>query len=610
MRSTIVEIVLLMPSKQQLRNAVVLCFAWLSVLGCSERSASSITKGTDEQDPVPAKDLPLSTARISTLVDEGTDWPPFKEISRQVGLTFKHNSPLSEQRHLHLVMGSGIGWLDFDRDGWPDLYACQGSPYEKAGLPNGLTNDALYRNQSGEFIDISERAGVRNLGYSMGIAAADYDNDGFIDLCVTGYGQNRLLHNNGDGTFSVAALPNELRPGRLSAGVAWADVDADGNLDLYVANYADLKDETYPLCEQTEAGKTISIVCHPNQLTPMSDELYLNSGAGEFELISLSSGIAAGTPQPGLGVVSADLDQDGDADFYVANDAQPNQLWENLGKGKFADRAAESGTATNRHGAREAGMGIALGDADGNGTFDLLVTNFYGETNTLYRNDGSLLLADCTDEFGLAATSRSRLGFGTSFIDLDNDGWLDLLVANGHIHDRLHEIERNEPFAQLPLLLYNEQGRRFRDVTSTAGSYFQNSHVARSTAVADFDRDGDTDVVVSSLDGSLALLQNAITERLHWIRVELTGIESNRGGVGATIILELDGRKIVCGMRAGTGYLSNDEASMLIGVGSATTVSRVTVRWPSNLEESWDSLAVNRDWRLVEGTGKGMERDR
>jgi len=246
-------------------------------------------------------------------------------------------------------------------------------------------------------------------------------------------------------------------------------------------------------------------------------------------------------------------------------------------------------------------MGIAPGDADGNGEFDLFVTNYHNETNTFYRNQSSLLFADVTEELGLGAPSRARLGFGTSFADFDNDGWLDLIVANGHVQDRLQELNRDEPFAQLPMLLHNQRGRRFREVTAGAGDYFRNPHVARSTAIADYDRDGDDDIVVNNLNDAAALLKNE-SAKSNWIRIELIGVNSNRCAVGAILRLDLAERTIVRCLHAGSGYLSTDEATMLIGVGPAEEVRRVSVDWPGGQRETWESLRTNRTWRLIEGT--------
>ncbi|HUG66756.1 MAG TPA: CRTAC1 family protein [Pirellulaceae bacterium] len=579
--------------------------AAIAVLVCGCANADSQNGG---QQNSPAQPQSSAATAASAQPDEFPVGPfRFLEVAESAGIRFRHYSPLTEQHHVHLVMGSGIGWFDFDRDGWPDLYCCQGASFGSDSNEDPPSN-AFFRNREGEtFSEVTRQAGLLDTGYSMGIASADYDNDGFADLCLTGYETNTLLHNNGDGTFEQVALPQTFSPGRLSASCAWGDIDADGNLDLYITNYAKLGPEDYPICEHTAAGTTIHVACHPSNLDRVPDLFYRNTGEGQFVELSKAAGIVEGDGRQGLGVIAADLDQDGDTDFYVANDTTPNYLWENRGDGRFTDRGADSGTATNRHGAREASMGVAVGDVDGNGQLDLFVTNFYNETNTLYRNEGSCLFSDVTDEMGLGAPSRLRLGFGASFADFDNDGWLDVLTANGHIHDRLHEIGREESFAQLAQVFHNERGLRFRDVSPASGLYFREPHVARGTAIADYDRDGDSDVAISQLNSDAALLQNNAGDTGRWLQVELVGIESNRDGIGAALHIDLGDRMLVHTVQAGGSYLSCDERAVLIGLGSLDKVRQLTVVWPGGRRESWNDLSANRLWRLVEGSARAND---
>lgn len=536
----------------------------------------------------------------------------FQEVAAQAGIRFLHHSPLSEQRHTHLTYGSGLGWFDFDRDGWPDLYCGQGTTY-RPGLPPGQASsdadpsDVLFLNrQNSTFVEVTQAAGLVEAVYSMGVAAADYDNDGFADLCVTGYEENALYRNNGDGTFSKQTLPEGKSPGRLSASCAWADIDADGNVDLYIANYARLgpEPENYPLCTHTEGGKTMYIDCHPRVLQALPDTLYRNGGDGRFVDVSAEAGITAQSARCGLGVVAADLDEDGDVDLYVSNDTTPNFLWENQGDGNLVDRGVVAGAAFNRYGACEAGMSVEAADFTGDGRFDLFVTNFFHETNTFYRNEGGLLFSDVTPATGLGAPSKLRLGFGTIGLDFDQDTFLDLLIANGHVHDRLHEIGRDEPFAQLPLLFHNERGLRFSEVSAGSGGYFTEPHVGRGAAAADFDRDGDADVAVNHLNGPAALLRNEAEPAGGWLQIELIGTRSNRSGVGAVLTIDLGQQRLVRTRQAGTGYCSCGEERLLIGVGDAALVKRVSIRWPSGRRESWGDLPVNALLQLVEGTGQ------
>ncbi len=535
----------------------------------------------------------------------------FQDVAAEAGISFLHHSPLSEQRHTHLTYGSGLGWFDYDRDGWPDLYCAQGRTY-RPGLPAGEAppdsdpSDMLFLNrQNGTFVDVTQAAGLVEAVYSMGVAAADYDNDGFPDLCVTGYDENVLYRNNGDGTFCKQTLPEGQSPGRLSSSCTWADIDADGNLDLYIANYARLgpEPENYPLCTHTEGGKTLYIDCHPCMLQALPDTLYRNGPDGQFEDVSVKAGVTAPSARCGLGVIAADLDEDGDVDLYVSNDTTPNFLWENQGDGTLVDRGVVAGAAFNCYGACEAGMSLEAADFTGDGRFDLFVTNFFHETNTFYRNEGGLLFSDVTPATGLGAPSKLRLGFGTVGLDFDRDTFLDLFVANGHVHDRLHEINRDEPFAQLPLLFHNERGVRFSDVSAGSGRYFTEPHVGRGAAAADFDRDGDADMAVNHLNGQAALLRNETQPAGGWLQIELIGTSSNRSGIGAVLAIDLGRQQLVRTRQAGTGYCSCGEERMLIGVGDAKIVTSVSIRWPSGLQESWNDLPVNSFQHLVEGTG-------
>ncbi len=579
-----------------------------SRLDPSRRDAARVGAPAPPGTPTPGSTNFGAAAAPGSSGETATGPLRFVDVGELLGLRFSHHSPLTPQRHIHLFLGSGIGWLDYDRDGWPDLFCAQGAGFPPGGPADtgsaGITN-TLYRNRGGRDLDdVTLRAGLENVDYSMGVAAADYNNDGFVDVCVTGYGRNDLYRNNGDGSFARVRLPADQQPGRLSSSCTWVDVDADGNLDLFIANYARLGPDNYPLCEHTSAGITIPISCHPSQIEAQHDLIYRNTGRGTFEDFSDRAGITASSPRAGLGVVAADLDRDGDIDLYVANDTTENQLWENQGSGRFVDRGAASGTSRNRHGENEAGMGLVAGDLTGRGRVDLFVCNYYGETNTLYRNEGRLLFADITAEAGLGAPSRLRLGFGTSLADFDQDGWADLLIANGHVQDRLPEVQRNEPFAQRLLLFHSQRGVRYREVAAQAGAFLASPHVARSTAIADFDRDGDPDAAINCLHARAALLRNDSDPQGNWIRLELIGRSSNRQGVGAAVRLTAGDRLLLRTVQAGTGYLSSDESTILMGVGPHAGTCDVSVVWPGGLVETWDTLAVNRSWRLVQGAGQ------
>jgi hypothetical protein len=550
-------------------------------------------------------------AHAATIV--AADTPLFEDATKRSGIRFRHVSPLTPERHLHLVMGSGVGWVDFNRDGWPDLYLAQGAPFGKADreqfreqfAARGESSDRLLRNLGeGQFDDVSDVAGLTDLDYSMGITIGDFDNDGFQDFYVTSFGRNRLLRNNGDGTFGEIAARLSLDDSGFGSSCTWADLDADGNLDLFVCNYLTLDVNNYKLCTFPYKGRPQSIACHPRHVPATRDIVFHNEGDGSFSNGTQSSGLLQSPATQGLGVVAADLDVDGDIDIYVANDAVPNDLWINRGGGRFVNEGLLSGTALNRQGRREAGMGVALGDVDGDGRPDLIVTNYYGETNTLYRNEGDGLFLDVTDEFGLAGPSRLQLGFGVSLFDFDNDGWLDLFVANGHVHDRLKMFDRDEPFAQRPQLFRNQTGQRFKDVSQSSGPYFHRSVVGRSSAVADYDRDGRLDLAIGHLNSEFVLLHNVSQQgEMKSLWIELVGVRCNRNAIGAVVEVRTEKRRLTRFRTAATGYLSCDDDRLTIGIGTTETVADVLVRWPGEKTEIFRSLHPGRRHVLIEGNG-------
>lgn len=530
--------------------------------------------------------------------------PEFLDVARESGLEFQHSSPFTAERHLHLTMGSGLAWLDLDRDGWPDLCLGQGGAWKREG-PSVVTAaalDRIYRNVHGLFRDVTELSGIENTQYTMGVAAGDFDNDGFCDLFVSNFGFHRLFVNNGDGTFRDVTSMLPQSDFIFSASCTWTDMDADGLLDLYVTNYLNIDPKDYAVCTQAYRGREVSIPCPPRKYPWPSDTMFRNLGDGTFADVSQSSGIHTAGRYPALGVVTVDLNDDRHSDVYVANDTTANLLLLNDGLGRFTDRGLVAGTAFNRLGEGEAGMGVASGDVDGDGRPDLFVVNYYGETNTLYRNEGNSMFLDVTAEFGLAAPSRTRLGFGTVLTDFDNDGWLDLFIANGHLSDRLEEIGMQIPFHQQPQLMWNDQGRRFRDVSRQAGEYFRRELLGRGCAVADFNRDGRSDIAVQNLNGPPGLLQN-ITEPndTQSLSLELVGIHGNRSAVGARIEIELEKRTLVRFRDGSTSYLSCSDSVMIIGIGSASKINSIRVLWPGGGADEWKNPDLYQSLVLIEG---------
>ena len=528
----------------------------------------------------------------------------FADATDASKIRFVHNSPFTPERHTHLAFGSGIGWVDFDQDDLPDLYAAQGVQFESTVSPSPrVISDCLYRNLGdGRFEDISKVCGLNDNDYSMGVAVGDFDNDGFQDIYVTNFGRNRLLRNNGDGTFTEIAVASGVANTSFGASCTWVDLDDDGSLDLFVVNYVKLDPDHYELCTIDYKGKRYGITCHPRSLLPIRDVLFRSHGDGQFSDGTVQAGMQQSPAAQGLGVVATDLDADGDIDIYVANDSVANDLWINQGDGQLRNEGVLSGTAYNRGGQREAGMGVVVGDVDGDGLPDLFKTNYYGETNTLYRNEASGFFLDVTDEFGLGGPSRLKLGFGTSLFDFDNDGWLDLFVANGHVHDRPEITGQNEPFAQRPQLFQNQGGRRFKEVSESGGPYFQRDVVGRSCAVADYDRDGWQDLAIGHLNSSLVLLHNeARGTQVKSLRIQLVGVRCNRNAIGAVVDVRI-GETHLTRLRIGSsGYLSCDEGCLTIGVGTSGTPVDVTVRWPRGESQTFRTLETGRRHVLIEG---------
>ncbi len=531
----------------------------------------------------------------------------FVDFAQTAHLGFVHNSPPSPERHMHLFMGSGLAWTDFDRDGVLDLLFCQGSANPTV-QPGETPAVDLWRGlsaETGDYHNVSAGSGFNGTGYSNGLSVADYDNDGFADLFVTGFFSAALYRNNGDGTFSDQTASAKIAPTGFGTGCCWTDLDRDGNLDLLYVRYIKIDPKQYPLCTTFYKGREIAMGCGPKRFAGEHDSVYLSKGNGEFHDVTVTSGFGGVTPRHGLGCVAVDLDDDGHVELYVANDGMPNDLWKNIGGMKFEERGMLSGVAVNRFGAAEAGMGIAVGDVDGDLKPELFVTNYFDETNTLYRNEGDLLFLDVTEEFGIAGPSRKRLGFGTNFQDFDNDGWLDLFVANGHVEDHKHLIGiTDEPFAQLSQVFTNRKGRRFEDVSRRAGPFFQQPWVARGSAAADFDGDGKVDLAVLRLNDRAALLRNTNQNIGHWLSLELQGTQSNRDAIGATVVIRSGQSAWRRDRMSSASYLSCDSPRLHFGIGGKTKVDSVQVGWPSGESEIFVEVHSDRLTRLVEGTGR------
>ena len=517
----------------------------------------------------------------------------FTDVTESAGIHFKHTDGATGEFHLPETLGAGGAFLDYDDDGDLDLY-----------LVNSAAPSVLYRNNGdGTFIDVTATAGVSNRGsYGHGVACGDYDNDGYVDIYVTNFGTNRLYHNNGDGTFTDVTPKSGTGDARWSSSATFFDYNSDGTLDLYVVNYLNYKlDASYPPCFETPAfGVTEKVrgYCHPKNFEGAPDSLYRNNGDGTFTDVTE----AANVRDPGgmflgkgLGVVTADFDADGNPDLYIANDDTPNYLFYNRGDGTFAEIAILTGCAYSADGIAQAGMGVDAGDYNGDGFLDLFVTNFSYETNTLYRNNGDGTFTDVSYKAQLGEESYLSLGFGTGFFDADNDGHLDIFVANGHIFPTVEQTTDVLSYKQANQFFWNQGDATFAEVR-----FDDRPAVSRGTLFGDYDNDGDTDLLVTQLNGTVTLLRNESQTANNWLRLKLIGTRSNRDGIGTRITVTIGSESQTREVHSGSSYLSCNDPRVLLGVGEQAIVDKLEIRWQSGVVQVLEHLAVNQELVVTE----------
>ena len=518
--------------------------------------------------------------------------PYFRDVTDAMKLDFRHINGFSAERRLVETMGSGGVLFDFDNDEDLDLYLVQGnslSPSTKTSPKN-----RLYRNDAGVFADITLSANVGDTGYGLGAVAADYDSDGDRDLYVTNLGKNVLYRNNGDGTFTDVTEEAQVGCPLLSASAAFADVDRDGDLDLYVCNYVEYALETDIPCYYKNR---LRIYCGPNEYHGIADVLYRNNGDGTFTDVTKSAGVYEPTTR-GLGVVFTDVNGDGWVDIYVANDMSPNTLFINQGDGTFQEEGVLRGVAYNGDGLANGSMGIDAGDYDNDGDIDLWVSNFSLEANCLMQNDGDGYFEDVTFDTNLADPSFYSLGFGTRFIDFDNDGWLDLLVGNGHIWDNVKEIDPKLSYAQPVQLFHNQGGKQtdyidFTEITTEAG-LDKTPYVVRGMLFGDIDTDGDVDVVLCQSNRPTVILSNEVGNANAWLTVKLVGTDRNTDAIGAQVQLEADGMTLVREVICGASYLSGNDLRLTFGLGGAVQVDNLRIRWHNGSVQELGSVPVRQ----------------
>jgi hypothetical protein len=530
----------------------------------------------------------------------------FTSVGREAGLSAVTVFGGREtNRYLLETTGCGVAMFDYDADGLQDLFFVNGTTLE--GFPKGQEpRPHLYRNLGqARFEDVTAAAGLQEqYGWGQGACAGDYDNDGYPDLFVSYYGQNRLFHNTGRGRFEdVTAAAGLGAPGtRWGTGCAFIDYDRDGLLDLFVANYIDLDLATAPtpdsgLCRY----KGEPVACGPPGLKGGKNALYRNLGGGRFADVSEASGILrAGTF--GLGVSTLDFDDDGWTDLYVANDSNPSALYRNRHDGTFEDVAVRAGCAYSQDGKPQAGMGVGVGDFDRNGTMDIVKTNFAGDTTTLYANTGDGFCEDRTFDSGLGLNTR-WLGWGAGFVDLDNDGWLDIFLVNGHVYPEVRKLKTEAGYEQRKVVYRNVQGR-FEDVTDRLGPPATTPKAGRGAAFGDIDNDGTVDIAISNVHDTPDVFLTKAPPANRWLLVRLVGTRSNRSAIGARVRIRTGGESQMYEVRGGGSYLSQNDLRVHAGLGGAPKADRVEVRWPNGLEEAWDNVASNQIVTLEEGRGK------
>ncbi len=510
----------------------------------------------------------------------------FTDMTTELGIEFRHVNGESGQKYFIEPIGSGVALFDFDNDNDLDLYLVNGNDLPGMISPILPTN-RLYRNDGNTFTDVTTQTGVGDTGYGLGCCVGDYNNDGFTDLYVTNYGANVLYHNNGDGTFRDVTAAAGVGGDRFSSGCAFVDIDVDGDLDLYVVNYVQFDPETNPEC--TRQG--IWTYCTPEALPGVSDVLYLNNGDGTFTDVSEETGVSKAMGK-GLGVVCGDVDNDGDVDIFVANDTTPNLLYRNTPNSvEMTEDALFSGVALSEEGRAYSGMGANLGDFDNDGYLDIVITNFQDQTNSLYHNAQSRFFNEVSFAKGIGERSLPYLAWGVGFVDFNNDGWLDLFIANGHLDDNIAEIDPIGTYPQPNQLFLNNGGVNFSELTDGAIAI---PKVSRGTAFGDTDNDGDIDIVVSNLKDSPTLLRNDGGNAAQWLAVKLVGTHCNRDAIGARVTVVSGDLTQIREVKSGSGYLSQNDLRLHFGLGTAASVDRLTVRWTCGKIQTLRDLETNQ----------------
>jgi enediyne biosynthesis protein E4 len=548
--------------------------------------------------------LALGVALVLAKVGAPESAISFTEISKASGVTFKHAySP--EKKYILETMSGGVALFDYDRDGWLDLYLVN-SPTVAAPDPRGAKSELWRNNGDGTFSDVTEKAGVGFPGWGMGATTGDFDNDGWEDLYVSCFGPDRLYRNNGDSSFTDVAIKAGVSDPRWSTGAAFADYNNDGLLDLFVANYIDLKLDALP---QFGKGKNcqyygVPVHCGPQGLAGAGDSLFRNNGDGTFREVTKAAGVADNEHLFGMGVAWCDFDEDGFVDLFVANDGGPNYLYRNNGDGTFTELGLVAGVAVSEDGKAQASMGVAIGDTDHRGRWNLFVTNFSDEYNAFYRHEKAFTFSDVSFATQTGRVSLPYVGWGCGLFDFDNDGWQDLFVVNGHVYPQLAQAKQKFTYLQRMLLYQNNQKGAFVDISSVAGPALTEPIAGRGAAFGDLDLDGDIDVVVNTLDGAPVILRNDSKNAGNFLEVELIGSKSNRSALGARVKATAGDLVQIAERRGGGSYLSQNDARLHFGLEKRTVVDSLEVRWPSGATETFTKIPANSFIGIKEGEGR------
>jgi hypothetical protein len=582
------------------RSALVLSFE--NVLALARPRWLSAAPRMQQAGATPKRD-PLQSA------DPGVS---FINVGRESGLNAKTIfGGEHKNKFLLETTGCGVAFYDYDNDGWLDIFLVNGSRLE--GFPKGSepTSHLFRNNRDGTFTDVTVKAGVAHSGWGQGVCVGDYDNDGWDDLFVTYFGKNVLYHNNGDGTFTdVSEKAGVAGKGtRWNTGCAFVDYDRDGKLDLFVANYIDLDLATAPVPESGPClYKSVMVACGPPGLRGGKNILYHNNGDGTFSDVSEAAGILRANGTYGLGVLTADFDNDGWPDIYVANDSTASALYQNKKNGKFEDIAIEAGCALSPDGKPQAGMGVSAADYDLDGNLDIVKTNFAGDTPSLYHNQGAANFEDATFSAGLGAHTQF-LGWGCGFFDMDNDGWPDILICNGHVYPEVEQLKTEAGYAQRKLLYQNLHNGHFADISLQVGPGISEPAPCRGAAFGDFDNDGDIDVVVNTVNDFPQLLRCDTKLNNNWIKIRTIGTRSNRSGIGARLVCvthvpgESKPHRQIDEVRSGGGYFSQNDLRVHFGLGKAEKVDVLEIHWPSGQGDTLKDIKANQVIFVKEGEG-------